>query len=173
MDQHGHLIDVLVSERRDAHAAPAFVDSAPTHGPSPADVTTDRAPVYPRVVDDLVPAARHVIEQYDTIEWKLITAGSGQFMAGLRPMRGRRRSAHCTRRDWARVRAEPAPRPLRTCRRPAVDDRVRRVHRGRALSVTDRRPPGRSAILVPIDQCQTAITQKPLIARNRRGRRFR
>jgi IS6 family transposase len=25
---------------------------------------TDRAPVYPRVIDELVPTARHVLEQY-------------------------------------------------------------------------------------------------------------
>jgi transposase, IS6 family len=28
------------------------------------EVTTDRAPVYPRVVDELLCGARHVLEQY-------------------------------------------------------------------------------------------------------------
>ncbi len=54
----------MVSQRRDARAARAFFTSALTHGPSPVEVTTDRAPVYPRVIDDLAPQARHVLEQY-------------------------------------------------------------------------------------------------------------
>jgi transposase-like protein len=33
------------------------------HSPQPVEVSTDRAPVYPRMIDDLVPAARHVLEQ--------------------------------------------------------------------------------------------------------------
>jgi transposase, IS6 family len=64
IDQHGQVIDVLVCERRDAAAARAFFTRALTCGPSPVEVTTDRAPVYPRVIDELAPAARHVLEQY-------------------------------------------------------------------------------------------------------------
>jgi transposase-like protein len=37
---------------------------AATFGPAPVEVSTDRAPVYPRIIDALVPAARHVFEQY-------------------------------------------------------------------------------------------------------------
>jgi hypothetical protein len=33
-------------------------------GTAPAEVTTDRAPVYPRVLDELVPSALHTVEQY-------------------------------------------------------------------------------------------------------------
>jgi hypothetical protein len=33
-------------------------------GPSPVEITTDRAPVYLGVIDELVPAARHVLERY-------------------------------------------------------------------------------------------------------------
>ena len=33
-------------------------------GAAPAEVTTDRAPVYPRVLDELVPSALHTVEQY-------------------------------------------------------------------------------------------------------------
>jgi IS6 family transposase len=68
IDQHGQIIDVLVSERRDGAAARAFFIRALKSGPSPVEVTTDRAPLYPRVIDDLVPAARHVLEQYATDE---------------------------------------------------------------------------------------------------------
>jgi transposase-like protein len=64
VDQHGQVIDVLVSTRRDAAAARQFFARALHAGPSPVEVTTDRAPVYPRVLDELVPGARHVVEQY-------------------------------------------------------------------------------------------------------------
>jgi IS6 family transposase len=33
-------------------------------GPALTEVTTDRAPVYPRVIDELAPGARHVLEEY-------------------------------------------------------------------------------------------------------------
>jgi transposase, IS6 family len=64
IDQHGQVIDVLVSERRDGAAARAFFTRALKSGPAPVEITTDRAPVYPRVVDEFVPAVRHVLEQY-------------------------------------------------------------------------------------------------------------
>jgi hypothetical protein len=40
VDQHGQVIDVLVSERRNARAARAFFTRALTCGPSPVEVTT-------------------------------------------------------------------------------------------------------------------------------------
>jgi transposase-like protein len=48
-------------------------------------VTTDRAPAYPRVLDELIPSALHIVEQYanDPIE-----ADHGRLKARLRPMRG-------------------------------------------------------------------------------------
>jgi IS6 family transposase len=45
-------------------AARTFFTHALRFGPTPAEVTTDRAPVYPRVIDDLVPGAGHVLERY-------------------------------------------------------------------------------------------------------------
>lgn len=53
------------------------------------EVSTDKAPVYPRVVEDIVPAARHVTERYanNTIE-----ADHGRLKARLRPMRGLKRA---------------------------------------------------------------------------------
>jgi IS6 family transposase len=85
IDQHGQIIDVLVSERRDGAAARAFFIRALKSGPSPVEVTTDRAPLYPRVIDDLVPAARHVLEQYAN---NRVEADHGRLKARLRPMRG-------------------------------------------------------------------------------------
>jgi transposase, IS6 family len=51
---------------------------------------TDRAPVYPRVLDELVPAARHVTEQYAN---NAVEADHGRLKARLRPMRGLSRLA--------------------------------------------------------------------------------
>jgi transposase-like protein len=85
IDQHGQIIDVLVSERRDGAAARAFFIRALKSGPSPVEVTTDRAPLYPRVIDDLVPAARHVLEQYAN---NRVEADHARLKARLRPMRG-------------------------------------------------------------------------------------
>jgi transposase-like protein len=85
VDQYGQIIDVLVSRRRDATAARVFFTSALTRGLSPVEVTTDRAPVYPRIVDELAPAARHVTEQYAN---NVIEADHGRLKARLRPTRG-------------------------------------------------------------------------------------
>jgi len=76
---------VLVSERRDGTAARAFFTRALRSGPSPVEVTTDRAPVYPRVVDEFGPQARHIFEQYAN---NRVEADHGRLKARLRPMRG-------------------------------------------------------------------------------------
>lgn len=88
VDQHGQVIDVMVSARRNAAAARALFTSALRHAAVPVEVTTDKAPVYPRVIDEIVPAARHVTERYanNTIE-----ADHGRLKARLRPMRGLKR----------------------------------------------------------------------------------
>src|SRR6266702_3615858 len=85
VDQHGQVIDVLVSTRRNADAARSFFTHALAAGSAPMDVTTDRAPVYPRVLDELLPAARHITEQYAN---NAIEADHGRLKARLRPMRG-------------------------------------------------------------------------------------
>jgi IS6 family transposase len=65
IDQYGQVIDVLVSTRRDAAAARRFVRRAlaPLKA-TPTEVVTDAAPVYPAVLDALLPSARHHVEQY-------------------------------------------------------------------------------------------------------------
>ena len=76
IDQYGQVIDVLVSTRRNAETARAFFTRALCCATAPVEVTTDRAPVYPRVLDELVPAALHVTEQYaNTTPSKPTTAG--------------------------------------------------------------------------------------------------
>ena len=64
VDQYGQVIDVLLSEQRDTAAARRFFTRALAHGPAPVEVTTDKAGPYLRVLDELVPAAAHVTEQY-------------------------------------------------------------------------------------------------------------
>jgi transposase, IS6 family len=68
IDQYGQVIDVLVSEKRDLGATRRFLTRALEHGPRPTEVNTDRAPAYPRVLEELIPAACHVTEQYATDE---------------------------------------------------------------------------------------------------------
>jgi transposase-like protein len=85
VDQHGQVIDVLVSERRDATAALAFFARALQSGPPPVEVTTDRAPVYPRVIDELATPARHVLDRYAN---NSVESDHGRLKARLRPMRG-------------------------------------------------------------------------------------
>ena len=88
IDQHGQVIDVLLSRRRDLAAARRFLTRALRAGTVPAEVTTDRAPVYPRVLDELVPSALHTVKQYAN---NPIETDHGRLKARLRPMRGLKR----------------------------------------------------------------------------------
>jgi transposase, IS6 family len=85
IDQNSQVIDVLVSKKRDIAATRQFFTRALEHGPSPTEVTTDRAAAYPRVLDELVPTACHVTEQYAN---NAIEADHGRLKSRLRPMRG-------------------------------------------------------------------------------------
>jgi transposase-like protein len=88
IDQFGQVIDVLVSERRDTAAARRFFTGALQAASAPVEVTTDRAAAYLKVLDELLPAARHVTEQYAN---NRIEADHGRLKARLRPMRGLKR----------------------------------------------------------------------------------
>lgn len=85
IDQFGQVIDVLVSTKRDLAATRRYFTQALQHSPAPTDVTTDRAPAYPRVLDALLPAACHVTEQYRN---NPIEGDHGRLKSRLRPMRG-------------------------------------------------------------------------------------
>jgi transposase, IS6 family len=64
VDQHGQVIDVFVSGRRDLPAARQFFTTAlSTHG-VPDEVVTDQALVLERVVEDVFPDAFHDTSQY-------------------------------------------------------------------------------------------------------------
>jgi transposase-like protein len=64
IDQYGQVIDVLASPKRDLAATRRFFARALNAARRPTEVTTDRAPAYPRVLDEVVPEAWHVVEQY-------------------------------------------------------------------------------------------------------------
>jgi len=88
VDQYGQVIDVLLSARRDLAAARRFFTRALRAGMTPVEVTTDRAHVYLRVLDELVPSALHIVEQYAN---NPVEADHGRLKARLRPMRGLKR----------------------------------------------------------------------------------
>jgi IS6 family transposase len=74
--------------KRDLAAIRRFFICTLEHGPSPTEVTTDRAAAYPRVIEELISAACHVTEQYAN---NLVEADHGLLKARLRPMRGLKR----------------------------------------------------------------------------------
>jgi transposase, IS6 family len=85
IDQHGQVIDVLLSEQRDTAAARRFLTRALRYGPTPVEVTTDKAGPYLRVLDDLIPAVAHVTEQHGN---NPIESDHARLKARLQPMRG-------------------------------------------------------------------------------------
>jgi transposase, IS6 family len=79
---------VLLSERRDLAAARRFFTRALNAGTIPAQVTTDRAAAYPRVLDELIPSALHTVERSAN---NPVENDHGRLKARLRPMRGLKR----------------------------------------------------------------------------------
>jgi transposase, IS6 family len=69
-------------------AARHFFTRALSVGIVPAEVTTDRAPAYPRVLDELIPSALHAVERHAN---NSVEADHGRLEARLRPMRGLKR----------------------------------------------------------------------------------
>jgi hypothetical protein len=110
VDQHGQVIDVLVSPRRNAAAARALFSRALRCGPTPVEVTTDKASVYPRVIEDVMPAARHVTEQYAN---NPIEADHGRLKCRLG------RCAACTGHAQCRP-SPPVTRSYGTCAAPTT-----------------------------------------------------
>jgi transposase-like protein len=86
IDQFGQAVDVFVSTRRDADAAERFFKQAiGSTSVRPVEVTTDRAPVYPAVLEALLPGAWHRTDQYAN---NRVECDHGRLKARLRPMRG-------------------------------------------------------------------------------------
>lgn len=88
IDQYGQVIDALVSARRDAATARRFFRRAlSTVKVTPVEVVTDAAPIYPAVLEELLPASWHHVERHAN---NPIEADHSQLKHRLRPMRGLR-----------------------------------------------------------------------------------
>ena len=77
-----------IPAKRDLAATRRFFTQALEHGPCPTEVSTDWAPAYPRVLDELLPSACHVTEQHAN---NAVEADHGRLKSRLRPMRGLKR----------------------------------------------------------------------------------
>ncbi len=85
IDQDGQVLDVLVSQKRDMAAIRRFFTRALEHGPSPTEVITDKAAVYPPVLEEVASGAWHHTEPYAN---NRIESDHGHVKSRLRPMRG-------------------------------------------------------------------------------------
>ena len=85
LDQHGQVIDVMVSETRDIAAAKKFLSRAIRGHGRPRQVTTDLAAALLRIIDDLLPEAEHETTQHAN---NRAESDHSRLKARLRPMRG-------------------------------------------------------------------------------------
>jgi transposase-like protein len=86
IDQFGQVIDVYVSSRRDTKPAHrCFQRAIDTTKIAPAEVTTDQAPTYPAVLEELLPAAWR---RTDRDANNRVECDHGRLKARLGPMRG-------------------------------------------------------------------------------------
>src|SRR4051795_9646785 len=124
IDQHGNLVDVLLSEHRDMEAAQAFFRSAKAvTGVTPDRVTTDGHDSYPRAIrTELGKGVRHRTSRYLNNRLEQDHRGiKGRY----RPMRGFKypRSAarfcrsHDELRNFLRLRSRPHQHVPADCRR--------------------------------------------------------
>jgi len=94
IDQFGQVTDVFLSPRPNREATRRFFARAMGRTRvAPAEVTTDRYRVYPRVLDELLPAAFHDAEVNAN---NPIETDHGRLKARLRPMRGLKRDHTAT-----------------------------------------------------------------------------
>jgi transposase-like protein len=84
IDQFGQVIDVLASPKRNLAATRRFFIRALEHGPSPTEVVTNKAAVYPPILEEIawVPG---ITERYAN---NRIEADHGRLKARPGPMRG-------------------------------------------------------------------------------------
>ena len=130
VDQHGQIIDVLVSARRDLRAARRFfIRALRTHG-EPVEVVTDRAPALRAAIEGLIPAAFHNTEQYAN---NRIECDHGRLKARLRPMRGLKRDHTARVIIRRRGRASVDRVTLQGQRNSAREVHQRREERGRRI----------------------------------------
>ena len=85
IDEHGQVVDVMVSKRRDIAAARKFFTTALTAHGNPEEIVTDMAAPLAHVIEELRPGVFHNTEQY---AHNRIECDHGRLKARLRPMRG-------------------------------------------------------------------------------------
>ena len=85
VDQHGQVIDVFVSPRRDIAAARTFFTAALIAHGEPDEVITDLAQPLETVIEELIPDAFHNTDQYAN---NRVECDHGRLKSRLRPMRG-------------------------------------------------------------------------------------
>jgi IS6 family transposase len=85
VDEHGQVIDVFLSKRRDLAAARRFFGRAITAHGLPDEVVTDRAPALETAINELIPTAFHNTEKHAN---NRVECDHGRLKARLRPMRG-------------------------------------------------------------------------------------
>ena len=88
VDQHGQVIDVYVSRRRDIAAARRFFETILGDHGRPCEVTTDLAAPLLRVIDEVLFDVAHDTEQYAN---NRVETDHGRLKARLWPMRGLKR----------------------------------------------------------------------------------
>jgi transposase-like protein len=122
IDQDGQIVDVYVSQRRNAAAARVFFERAIAEtGVTPERVITDKAGCYPPALRALLPTAEHRCSKYLN---NGLERDHGHLKQRLRPMRGFKQcaSADVLPRGHALVQnlqngfcslTAPVPRPLR------------------------------------------------------------
>ena len=85
VDQHGQVIDVYVSVRRDIAPARRFLTAALAAHGAPDEVVTDLAQALEHVIEELLPDAFHNTGQYAN---NRVECDRGRLKVRLRPMRG-------------------------------------------------------------------------------------
>lgn len=88
VDQHGQVVDVYVSPRRNIAAARRFFTGALIAHGAPDEVVTDLAQALETVIEELIPDAFHNTHQYQN---NRVECDHGRLKARLRPMRGLKR----------------------------------------------------------------------------------
>ncbi len=85
VDQHGQVIDIYVSRRRDIPAARKFFKTALLAHDAPGEVVTDLAQALETVIEEQIPRAFHNTERYAN---NRVECDHGRLKSRLRPMRG-------------------------------------------------------------------------------------
>jgi IS6 family transposase len=133
IDEHGQVIDVFLSPRRDINAARTFFARALNAHGEPDEVITDLAQALETVIEESIPDAFHNTEQHAN---NRVGCDHGRLKARLRPMRGLKtdRTASIVIRGHAFIQ-RPTTRPLRTRNRsgppPANRGGLQRTHQQR------------------------------------------